>query len=77
MNEEKSITELHVLRSWTLQSAEQNLHKIIHEALTDGPQLVSGVEASVVVLSLEKYVQLSKAFNTESLVTFFQNSPLL
>lgn len=60
---------------WQLQEAKNQFSKVINSALTDGPQTVTrhGKEA-VVVLSYQEYKKLVQ--KRESLVDFFQKSPL-
>jgi antitoxin Phd len=60
---------------WQLQEAKNKLSHVVDQAIAHGPQVISrrGVEA-VVVLGMEDYKRLAQ--RTESLVTFFQQSPL-
>ena len=61
--------------SWQLQDAKNRFSEVVEEALTHGPQTVTrhGREV-VVILSVEEYRRMQKPKN--SLVEFFQNSPL-
>lgn len=61
--------------SWQLQEAKNRFSEVVDEALTHGPQTVTrhGREV-VVILSMEEYRRMQKPKN--SLVEFFQNSPL-
>ena len=62
-------------QSWQLQEAKNRFSEVVEKALQDVPQFVTrrGIEA-VVVLSVEKYRQLTKP--QKNLVEFFRNSPL-
>lgn len=61
--------------SWQLQEAKNRFSEVVDEALTHGPQTVTrhGREV-VVILSMEEYRRMQKP--KDSLVEFFQNSPL-
>ncbi len=60
---------------WQLQDAKNKFSNLVEKAQSKGPQVVTkyGREA-VVVLSIDEYKKLIKPEN--SLVKFFQNSPL-
>ena len=49
------------MNTWQLQDAKNKFSQVVEEAMTNGPQMVTkrGVE-SVVVLSKEEYLELSK-----------------
>jgi antitoxin Phd len=59
---------------WQLQDAKSKFSQLVEKAITNGPQVVTklGVEA-VVVVSKEKYVELTKQKN--SLVELLKNTP--
>lgn len=61
-------------RTWQIQEATIRLRELIHAAVTRGPQTIAADDDTVVVLSLREYQQLHLL--TDSLVDFFQNSPL-
>ena len=59
---------------WQLQEAKNKLGKVVQEAQTSGPQIITvrGEEAAVVI-SPEAYRELLR--HTDSLVAFMQRSP--
>lgn len=61
--------------SWQLQEAKNKLSKVVEKARTSGPQVIAvrGMAAAVVV-SFDEYKELTG--RKESLLGFFQNSPL-
>lgn len=61
--------------NWQLQEAKNKLSKVVEEARSSGPQIITvrGKEAAV-VLSIEAYSELMR--RKETLLEFFQNSPL-
>jgi antitoxin Phd len=62
-------------KAWQLQEAKNRFSEVVEEALHHGPQMVTRHgEETVIVLSIKDYRKLSKP--KESLVEFFQNSPL-
>lgn len=61
--------------NWALQEQQDRLNKVVDEARRSGPQIVTQRgEETAVVLSIEEYRKL--AARPESLLEFFQNSPL-
>jgi prevent-host-death family protein len=61
--------------SWTLREARAKLSELIDRALADGPQTITrDGEQVAVVVSAEQFRALTGS--EESLVEFFQNSPL-
>ena len=62
-------------RVWQLQEAKNKLSKVVDEALTKGPQIITrrGVEA-VVVVSYAEYRKMS--LSEKKLSDFFRDSPL-
>lgn len=62
------------MKRWKLEDAKNQFSRLVREALTDGPQLVtrSGRDA-VVVVSVEEYGQLVAP---RGLVQFLRDSPL-
>ncbi len=63
------------MQAWQLQEAKNKLSRVIDEALTEGPQIITRRgEDVVVVLSVSDYRRL--AGGDESLYDFFRNSPL-
>jgi antitoxin Phd len=63
-----------IMSIWQLQDAKSKFSQLVEKAITNGPQFVTkrGVEA-VVVVSKEKYVELTKQKN--SLVELLKNTP--
>jgi antitoxin Phd len=63
-------------RVWQLQEAKNKLSKVIEEATTQGPQVITkrGVETAI-VLSYAEYRQLITS--QKKLSTFFRESPLV
>jgi antitoxin Phd len=63
-------------RVWQLQEAKNKLSKVIEEAATHGPQVITkrGVETAI-VLSYAEYRQLITS--QKKLSTFFRESPLV
>jgi prevent-host-death family protein len=63
-------------RVWQLQEAKNKLSKVIEEAATHGPQVITkrGVETAI-VLSYAEYRQLIT--RQKKLSTFFRESPLV
>ena len=63
-------------RVWQLQEAKNKLSKVIEEATTHGPQVITkrGVETAI-VLSYAEYRQLIT--RQKKLSTFFRESPLV
>ena len=60
---------------WQLQEAKNKLSEVVDKALKDGPQTITRRgQRAVVVVSVKDYENLVKPKN--SLVDFFQNSPL-
>ena len=61
--------------TWQLQEAKNKFSKVVEDALSEGPQIVTrrGVE-TVVVMSMDEYRNLNKS--DSDLVTFFRESPL-
>ena len=63
-------------RTWQLQEAKNKLSELVHEAQTEGPQIISRHGENVaVVLSYDEYSRLVKP--ETDLVTFFRSSPLV
>lgn len=62
-------------QQWQLQDAKNRFSEVVENAVQDGPQVVTkrGKE-TVVVISIEEYRKMQRP--KESLVDFFQNSPL-
>jgi len=61
--------------NWTLRDAADRLSEVIDRAVREGPQAITqGGKDVAVVVSAEQYRALTG--NRESLVEFFQNSPL-
>ena len=62
--------------SWQLQEAKNKFSRVVDEALTEGPQVITrhGVE-TVVVLSIADYKRILQG--RQKLVEFFQESPLV
>lgn len=65
-----------MLRTWQLQEAKNKLSKVVEEALTRGPQLITrhGVEAAI-VLSYAEYRSL--VLMQKPLADFFRELPLV
>lgn len=62
-------------KQWQLQEAKNKFSSLVNQAKTQGPQIVTRHgEKVAVVISFEEYRQLSRP--RESLVDFFQRSPL-
>lgn len=63
-------------RVWQLQEAKSKFSKVVEEALSDGPQVITkrGVEA-VIVLSFSEYRKLLAS--QKKLSEFFRRSPLV
>lgn len=61
--------------TWQLQEAKNKLSRVVDDALSEGPQIITrrGVEV-VIVLSYEEYKKLTAS--QEKLSTFFRSSPL-
>ncbi len=61
--------------NWQLQDAKSKFSKVVREAQSSGPQIITvhGKEAAVVI-SAQEYKRLTK--KEGSLLDFFQNSPL-
>lgn len=63
------------IKSWQVQQVKQRLSEVIRLAETEGPQQVTcRGEPSVWIISDEEFTKLQK--KRESLVSFFQRSPL-
>lgn len=61
--------------NWPLRDTNDTLAPIVDEARRSGPQIITeDGQATAVVISIEDYQRL--AGRTESLLEFFQNSPL-
>jgi antitoxin Phd len=59
---------------WQLQDAKSKFSQLVEKARTNGPQVVTKrVVEAVVVVSKEKYVELTKQKN--SLVELLKNTP--
>ena len=64
------------MQSWQLQEAKNKLSRVIDDALTIGPQLITRRgEEVVIVLSYSDYQKLTG--NGESLYDFLMRSPLV
>lgn len=64
------------MQSWQLQEAKNKLSRVIDDALTIGPQLITRRgEEVVIVLSYSDYQKLTG--NSESLYDFLMRSPLV
>ena len=61
--------------NWQLQGAKNKLSRVVEEAKSSGPQVITvrGKETAV-VLSIEDYRDLTR--REDSLLDFFQRSPL-
>ncbi len=61
--------------NWQLQEAKNKLSRVVEEAKSSGPQVITvrGKETAV-VLSIEDYRDLTR--REDSLLDFFQRSPL-
>ena len=61
--------------NWQLQEAKNKLSRVVEEAKSSGPQVITvrGKETAV-VLSIEDYSKLTRREDT--LLDFFQSSPL-
>ena len=62
-------------QQWQLQDAKNRFSEVVDNAMHHGPQFVTkhGKEA-VVIMSIDEYRKMQQP--KESLVDFFQNSPL-
>jgi prevent-host-death family protein len=61
--------------NWQLQEAKNKLSKVVEEARKSGPQVITvRGKAAAVVVSIDEYGELMR--RKESLLEFFQNSPL-
>ncbi len=65
------------MKSWPLQDAKAKFSAVVNKAITDGPQTVTrrGLDV-VVIVSIEKFQEMSYGGGKESLVDFFRESPL-
>ena len=69
------MTGCHMKTSWPLQEAKNRLSRVVEQANTEGPQLITvRGQPKAVVLSAEEYERLTRP--SESLSEFFRNSPL-
>ena len=61
---------------WQLQEAKNKLSKVVDDALSQGPQIITrrGVEV-VIVIAYEQYKKMT--VSEQKLSDFFRNSPLV
>lgn len=61
--------------SWPLQEAKNKLSLVVHQATSEGPQLITvRGRPTAVVVSTQEYERLTRP--STSLLEFFQHSPL-
>ena len=62
-------------RTWQLQEAKNKLSKVVDDALSQGPQIITrrGVEV-VIVIAYEQFQKMTAS--EQKLSDFFRNSPL-
>jgi antitoxin Phd len=65
-----------MIQTWQVQEAKNKLSRVIDNAISSGPQIITrrGVEV-VIVLSYEEYKRITAA--RQSLSDFFRKSPLM
>ena len=63
-------------QTWQLQEAKNKLSKVVDDALTQGPQIITrrGVEV-VIVISYEQFKKMT--VSEQKLSDFFRSSPLV
>lgn len=63
------------IKKWQLQEAKNKFSEVVRKATEEGPQTVTKHgKDSVVILSVEDFKKMERPKN--SLIDFFQNSPL-
>ena len=65
-----------MIRSWQLQEAKNKFSRVVENAMSDGPQIITkrGVEVAIVI-SFADYQQMIATRG--KLSTFFRDSPLV
>ena len=63
-------------RTWQLQEAKNKLSKVVDDAISQGPQVITrhGVEV-VIVIAYEQYRKMTAS--EQKLSDYFRNSPLV
>lgn len=65
------------MKSWPLQDAKAKFSAVVERAIAEGPQTVTRRGRDVVVIvSMEKFQEMSQGGGATSLVEFFRESPL-